>query len=165
MKSSDEIREELEELEREATVLKRHKEKLTEELELTDKRLRDLNGHPWGGARDRGLIGSKRAEMEAACRREKHETFPRVVWKVAPRYCEKELVVTRVTKKRIFVSEIGGFRESQYNRDGTPVGWGDQVIDVEATLGGDQLKSAPSSFRRQWSGRSWKGARRKRGGS
>ncbi len=82
-----------------------------------------------------GTIKRTRENYEAALLRESDETAISVVWQSAPHY-NSDLIIRKVTGKRIFVSQRGHSATSQYTLDGESVsGWSGSKIDIAATFG------------------------------
>jgi hypothetical protein len=124
---------ELRELQEEAAALKIEIAELESTLAAKKARRDELTGGLW--SRNYGLINHKIEEREKSLRWEQDGDKPIVVWNSVDRFESRSHVVSRVTPKRIYVRVFGESRESQYNRDGTPVGGYGRSINVEATLG------------------------------
>jgi hypothetical protein len=138
MKTSTELKAELEELTRESNVLATEAKELEQRLKVIEDRKNDLDGSRLGY---RGLIKGKIAEIEEAESREKDEACPRPIWIKPPTMfftTDKVLVVSRITKKRITLKEIGG-REVHFSKETGTTVYDDYTydrvkLDVNATI-------------------------------
>ena len=91
-----------------------------------------------GGFRGYGLIELARRQLTDAQRDAEDQTKPRVVWKVKDYGYTGDFVVTRVTKKTIFVRELGRDHEHRFRLDGASyMAHCKTKIDVELTFGRD----------------------------
>lgn len=127
--------------------------KLTELEERSDLLYKKLNrcrrqeaeinselGALHGGFRGYGLIERARKDLADAALRHGDQEKPRVVWKPPQSehsyYVNHQFIVSRVTKKTLFIREVGRKSEHKFRLDGTAYsGYLDDKIDVEATLG------------------------------
>jgi hypothetical protein len=119
MKTSTELKAELENLRQESSALATEAKELEQRLKAIEDRKANLDG-----GRYRGLIECKIAEIKEAESREKDEACPRPIWIEPPAMSlttDKILVISRITKKRITLKEIGG-REVHFSKEtGTTV--------------------------------------------
>lgn len=115
-------------LEEEYAALSEEEKRLEARLKEVEARRRQLKG--WN-PRD-GEIARARNEFEHAKRIEQDAALPRVLVKSGWREDMIQMVLIKVTPKRIYLREIGGVREEIFDRDGKAyVG---QILDVEALL-------------------------------
>ena len=129
---SDQLKEELFDLEQEADNLKHALLILEEKVKDKDARLRELMG-VWSRP---GLIAQKKADVERALREEADANATQVVWKEPPMWSsDTARVVRKITKKRIYIARQGEERMSYFSKDGTSTSKYDGVIDLELTFG------------------------------
>lgn len=99
--------------------------------------LRQLHGDGWHG--NRGEIGEAEALIVSTDRLLADMDAVRVVWASGSSgWLSRDghmYIVSRVTKKRIFIRGVGGSNETQFQKDGIPVGsYGNDQIDLDRTF-------------------------------
>lgn len=130
MKTSEELRAELARLEDEAKTVRAEIDELQKAVAEKAARLRDLHGsyHRYGEIR---LTKAKIADAE---RLEKDAEALKVVWVEQPMRNKCDWVVRRVTKKRIYIAEIGCRTETYYDKKGVRYDYSGR-INLPATFG------------------------------
>lgn len=133
---SSELKAQLKDLQTQANQCRTDIEKLEKKLAETKKQLVELEGSGWGHRY--GEIQRLKDKIAQAEREEKDAYATVVVWKDEDRVYQndRKYVVRRITKKRIYVAQVGSSSETYYNKDGTrDNGWRSESIDLEATFG------------------------------
>ena len=135
MKESERIREELKQAEEKLENVESDITKTEKKLAVLKKLKEDLGGS-WYSRK--GRIQDLKRQLASAELNEEDEKADIVVWKKPPFHDNNNLIVSRVTKKRIYVRQKGSRAETMYQRDtGLPVadwdGYGE--INIQMTLG------------------------------
>lgn len=137
MKTSTELRIELKELERQRHDLIAEAKDLEERSRIVRQLILDIDGSQYRN----GKLKTKILEIQQAEIREKDELCPSPVWINPPsrwNQASSSYIVSRVTKKRIYIKDVGK-RETPFSAEsGVPVfsdyDLGDSRLDVTATI-------------------------------
>ena len=119
---------------------------LKDEVLVIDREYKELEDRlAWIKLRRRQIVGSfyvhgdgelarLNSELDDAKLLEEHKSLPRVVW--SSEGFGGDWVITRVTPKRIYVSELGDSREIHFDKvtGERPGGWYSHKLDVPACL-------------------------------
>lgn len=134
MKTSIDLKNELKQLEQQRDDLIAEDKQLEERL----KTVRHLITQIEGSRYQHGSITTKMNEIVTTEAREKDELSSHPIWINPPVERDKAFVVSRITKKRIWVRPIGGNEVAFSIEEGTPVydsyGYNQARLDVKATI-------------------------------
>ena len=134
MKTSIELKNELKQLEQQRDDLIAEDKRLNEKLKIVRTTIIQIEGTRF----QHGSITTKMNEITIAEIREKDELSSHPIWINPPVKRDNAFVVSKITKKRIYVRPIDGNEVAFSIEEGTPVysGWGYEQarLDVKATI-------------------------------